>query len=353
MKRFKVTGDRIIIEAESVEEIGGTEEDYPENTFWRQKEEVDPRVFYIENQKRRHVSGKAWEPMSEQLRVVWAEVKTLPGPKWNEFLDTVEEGEPIEKWPEEEEGNHHTEGILKIAYATPNRTHMIQDCADLGFNVIDCASTLDDTPDDVWKFIEKCRQAGAKALVRVDPGPYFTAVIERIKDHPSLLAVHEYDEMEGSRISVKRQKAYCEVVKKIAPNLQVFCNWDGSSEGYSWDEYFPKKDEIYSVCDVVLFCVYPWGEWEGHYDPEGWVKRERDRALPYLNPDTPLIPIMQGFYGGKWLKPDMEKQWGFWKDICNSRAIWLYRPDSAENTGFEKGELREQVKKLNEGIVKK
>ncbi len=248
--------------------------------------------------------------------------------------------------------DHHTEEVYRIAHSTSSRERFVADCAELGFNVVHTNDTRRMDAESILVFLDTCEANGVMGFPRIDRGPNVEEIIEGIKDHPALLAVGSDDEAEGERVPLEEQYRYYAQVKSVAPDLQVWRNWNGSSEGHSWDEYFPPKDRIKDSCDKVLLAVYPWGIWGNppRFDPDGWVESERNRALPYLNSDTPLIPIMQGYYGGGWRQPDMEMQWGFWSDICNSYAIWLYRPDPPSYTGFEKSPLREEVKKLNKGV---
>ena len=246
--------------------------------------------------------------------------------------------------------DHHTEEVYRIAHSTP--AGAVRDIADMGFNIVHTNDFRRASIPEILTFLDQCQNAGVKAYLRIDRGPNVGDIIRGIGQHIALIAVSSDDEAEGERIPLEEQDKYLRQLKEAAPDMMVWRNWNGSSEGHHWDEYFPPRDRIGEVCDVVLFCVYPWGTWGNppRFDPEGWVESERNRGLSYLNPDTPLIPIMQGYYGDGWRKPDMEMQWGFWNDICNSYAIWLYHPDSSDHTGFEKSHLREEVKKLNKGV---
>jgi len=251
----------------------------------------------------------------------------------------------------EPERNHRTLKALRIAHTVPAKGRMIKDCADLGFNVVHTNDTHNMDGDSVYQFLEKCKDFGVMGLPRIDRGPHVETTIEKIKDHANLLGVISDDETEGERIPLSEQIDYYSTVKSIAPNILVFRGWNGSSPNHSWDEYFPPKDKIKNVCDVVFFAVYPWGTVNGKYIPEKWMRSERDRALPYLNRDTPLVPIMQGFYGERFKRPNMQIQWDFWKELCNSYAIWLHGAGNAPATGFaEDNELREQVRKLNKEV---
>ena len=256
----------------------------------------------------------------------------------------------VEAKPEEGEKNHHAGEVYKIAHSTPFRSGMIRDVAELGFNVIHTNQTRKMEPDDVWNFLEKCKLNGVLGLPRVDRGSHLEKVLERIREHPNLLGVISDDESEGERISLAEQINYYSAVKTTAPKVLVFRNWNGTSPKHSWEEFFPPKDKIRQVCDVVLLTVYPWGKVHEEYIPEKWLKSERDRVLPYLNPDTPLVPIMQGFYGEGFKKPNLQMQWNFWKKITNSYAIWLYRADTGYKGFGQDDELREQVKKLNKEV---
>jgi len=345
MPRYKAEGN-VIIQADSLVEIQAV---FLDGNFYRCPIYSD--VYYMQNNERRWVrTYEVWKKMAYDLKVAWKDIKVLNEPEWDEFFAISKEGKPIEDWPEEEGENHHTDEVHRITHSTSSKEYIIGKCSELGFNVIHTNDTRRADVGGILKFLNKCEANGVMGFPRIDRGSNVPEIIRGIKDHPALFGVGSDDEAEGERVPLVEQYKYYEQVKSVAPDLTVLRNWAGNNEGHTWDEFFPPHNRIKDVCDVVLFCVYPFAVGT---DPDEWLQSEKDRAWAYINLDTKLMPIMQAFNQEGTPKTDLQRQWNFWKEWCNSYALYVRIGDIHEGyTGFSQDkDLNEQVKKLNKEVV--
>lgn len=329
----------------------GSEPSYPDDTFWRHKDaKIDPRVFYVpvtpptEEQKRRHVENKAWKPMSEEKGVTWADVNALPEEEWRIFLHSVPEGDPIEKWPEEEH-NHLTKKIYAISHSSPSKTWVLTELHELGFNVFHTNDAMKFKVEDYTKWLDKCRKLGMLLLPRVVFNDKLKDVLLAIKDDDALAGIAWHDELDCFNISKEDQRRFAEYCEKYAPNVLRFATIN-QGDWSKWVD-FDSWDIIMASCSPILK--------EG-IDYES-MERQLQRIRDWCPPTKPLMITTQGWMTEKTGKPDALWQYNWWNEHIpggmNSYSIYLHGAGcSPEVTGFaQEKEMRESVRKLNKQLL--
>ncbi|MBA7492472.1 hypothetical protein ES702_03022 [subsurface metagenome] len=204
--------------------------------------------------------------------------------------------------------NYETEEQYRIAFAFAPSQHLpsYKEVAEAGFNVVHTYLRND------IKFLDECQKYGLKAIVPIS-GDNLEEVLNRIKDHPALLAVYPWDEpgLYG-RPNKNEQEQIYERIKRVSQKVKLFGNWNG---------IYWKRWMNLDAADFISFSCYPY-QWS--QNPTAYLCRYEWKVRDYIKRDIPVIPIIQAFYGGQYKEPDVIKQYEFWSEHLKTNSYGVY-----------------------------
>lgn len=332
MPKFKVTGENIIIEADSVEKIGEMIIP-PDGTLLRKKD--DYRQWWMQDKKRRWITMvEVLNKMEKDLGFTQADLLLIePGWEYDPTtLEDIPEGKPIEDWPEDEpEPENPYSWVRGLLTLNPKPPQSLVKA--LGFNLILLYAHKHPMHWQEWT-------KGGGLLI--------PCKAEAWQDESSLTAYVLSDEPDcrhkgyipewSPDAELKKYRNLKEVTQK--PVGTILCGDIGC--GYGKENEWVR---VINQMDFVALDLYPYrDDWP---DPVAQMQRCHNWWREHVT--VPIIPIIQAHWGILHLtRPNPMEQVKFYVDRGYGYVVYPWKDErngaiDMQNEWYKANQYKKEV----------